>query len=137
MTEYIRDEALFFRKTLRRLCVEICIVLVLATLLYSSKFLSDWINHTIIVACLIYVLGGLALYPSTLNQVSNSKLYVGDKKLIFLESGVKRNILFSDINDINIKGEGDLIVVLSLSNGEKIEIAGYLNMEGLCSDLKT
>ena len=129
----------FARRTRKRVYKEILVFLMLLAFFFSvfSAALPKWLELSILVIYVIYIVIGLALYPIAKSTAENFTIYLLDDALGYSSKGSQKQLPYSDIVIAKVKKSKGKIIEIQLQTKFKqnIKLRDLENMGNLYEGL--
>jgi hypothetical protein len=135
MREFMSDASGFIRRTRRRLLVEVSVLALLAGYFrsdWSSKW-PAWLEVTMLVLLVAYILYGLAYYPRAKSIAQAFSIRLMDDGLGFTGQAAMRQIPYRDIVISKVARKNGAVVAIHLRTtfGQSITLEGLEHMDEL------
>ena len=129
----------FYRKTRTRVIFEVLVFCLLAVFFFTDQtvWLPELLKWTILIVVAAYILLGLAFYPKAKSFSQSFVVSLKDDALCFTKGDGPGRIPYSDLIITDVKKKSDEITTISLRTniGQKIDLRGLENMQGLYKGL--
>lgn len=135
MCEFHSNSKDFFRRTRRRVVAELSVLALLEGFFLSvwSSSWPDWLEVSILVLFVAYIVFGLAYYPKAKSIAQMFSIRLMDEALGFPSEGVIKQIPYRDITISKVVYKNGEVVSIHLktSFGQSIKLQGMEDMKGL------
>lgn len=135
MREFKSKRGDFISRTRRRVIIEIAILVLLAAYFWSawSEDLPGWLEVSILVIFVAYILFGLASYTKAKAIAEEFSVQLMDDSLGFPNKGNLKQIPYRDLKISKVKKKNDEVVEICLKTtfGQSIKLQGLENMKEL------
>ncbi len=139
MQEYKTIGGDFARRTRQRVFAEIFSITLLAVFFWSSwsEDIPEWLEATVILISVIYVLLGLAFYPNAKSVAGKFSIYLSNDSLGFSDKGKIKKLPYSDLVISKVLRKQDEVVEIRLRTtfGQTIKLRGLESMQELYNEL--
>jgi len=139
MYKFDTNSEILTRRIRSKVSTELIICALLLLFFYSdfSKELPNWLEISIMIVFVGYIILGLILYPIVKANAENFSINLLDNALVYTNKNSERQMLYTDLKIMKVKKVNDKIIEIELQTAfsQCIKLKGLINMSDLYEDL--
>lgn len=122
----------FTKRTKRRVFCEVVLLVTTVCLSVSSfsSIVTGWIKVSIVIVMLVYIIGGLVMYPKARNIAASCQVILGDEKIFYSIMGITKEVFFKNIDRVNAIRTQDQVSEIRLKLNDK-SIVNVMNIKDM------